>query len=252
MRHYVFPITIAALVVARPLAAQYEGPADGDRVRATVGADSTVVEGSYAGLRDHALFLERAGVTLRIGLDSVHLLEQELRRGFDSRKGLRWAAIGGGMGAAVAVYGLVFECAMGEQGIAGECYEQSAGEAVLFTGALIGSGAVLGMVFGGGGSNAKRGGIIGFVAGSVVGAVAGAAAYESPDCSPDAFMCLDFGPGFTAVAGAAVGGVAVGFVGAVVGALTGEAEWVPVSSGDLRVGIAPVADGLGLIGSFTF
>jgi hypothetical protein len=250
VRHYAFLITIALLVPGRQLAAQSDSLAAGDRVRVTVGADSTWVEGSYVGLRDDVLFLERAGDTLRFGLDSVRLLEQELRRRFDGKKGLKGAAIGGAAGAATAVWGLS-ECAVGE-GINGECHGQTVGKSVLFFATMTGGGALLGGALNGGGRNARLGAAIGLTVGVAAGAAVGLAAYESQDCGPESFMCLDFGPGFSAFIGGALGGAALGAVGVIVGALTPDSEWVPVSATNLRVGIAPVPGGLRLAGSFNF
>jgi hypothetical protein len=147
---------------------------------------------------------------------------------------------------------LAFDCTLGERGIAGECYEQSAGEAVLFAGALTGSGALLGGLVGGGGRNAKRMALAGFMAGAVVGAAVGVASYQEPDCAPEAFMCMDFGPGLEAMAGAMVLGAAGGLVGLAAGALVGDTEWAPVSVTELQLGVAPTPGGMQLAGSFAF
>lgn len=252
VRRCVFLITVVSLVVGRPLTAQDDSlVAAGDRVRVTAGAAIVGVEGSFAGLRDDVLFLDRAGDTLRIGLDSVRLLEREIRRGFDGKKALKGAAIGGAAGAALAVWGLS-DCAWGDRGIAGECHDQTAGESVLFFTAMTSAGALLGGALGGGGRSARRGGLMGFAVGAAVGAVAGLATYKSVDCGRESFICLDFGPGFNAAAGAAVGGTVVGFVGVMAGALSGNAEWESVSATDVRIGIVPAPGGLGLAGSFTF
>lgn len=246
-------ISMIAMAVGRPALAQDEGPvAAGDKVRLTIGADSTQVEGYLREVRGDALLLHRNAATLEFALDSVNLVERAVRSGFDRKGALKGAAIGAGMGAAVAAYGLVFDCTLGEQGIAGECHDQSAGEALLFAGALTGSGALLGGLVGGGGRNAKKMALAGFMAGAVVGAAVGAASYQEPDCAPDAFMCMDFGPGLEAMAGAALLGAAGGLVGLAAGALAGDTDWVPVSVSELRLGLAPTPGGMRLAGSFGF
>jgi hypothetical protein len=84
---------------------------------------------------------------------------------------------------------------------------------------------------------------IGFLAGAGIGAVVGLATYRKSDCSAS---CLDFGPGFDAVAG----GIVFGAAGVVIGFLTGtfpKEVWVPASSASpqrLRVGIQPAHDGV--------
>jgi hypothetical protein len=251
MRHRLFLISIIALADGRSAAAQIHGLAEGDRVRITTEADSLRFEGRFAGLRDDVLFLKRDGDTLRFQLGSVRLLERGIRRSFDRKEGLKGAVIGAAAGAAFAVYGLG-ECALGEAGVGGGCHGQSAGESVLFVTALTGGGALLGGALGGGGSNAKRGGLAGILVGSAVGAMIGLAAYESPDCTPESFMCLDFGPGMSALAGGVLGGVALGSAGVIVGALARDTEWMPIAGTDLAFGVVPAPGGVQLAGSFTF
>jgi hypothetical protein len=253
MWRHVILISMISMAVGRPLLAQHDSlVAVGDRVRLTVGTDSAQVEGALWGVRGDALLLRRDAATLEYSLDSVSLVERAVHSGFDHKGALKGAAIGAGVGAAIAAYGLAFDCTLGEQGIAGECHGQSAGEAVLFAGALTGGGALLGGLVGGGGRNAKRGALVGFMAGAVVGAAVGAASYQEPDCAPDAFMCLDFGPGLEAMAGAMVAGAAGGLVGLAAGALAGDTEWVPVSVTGLQLGVVPTPGGMRLAGSFAF
>ena len=83
---------------------------------------------------------------------------------------------------------------------------------------------------------------VGFLAGFGIGAMVGLATYRKSDC---AAACIDFGPGFDALAG----GVVFGATGAVIGLLTGSVpkdEWVPTSRAPqrLRVGIQPANDGV--------
>ena len=243
-------ITIIAMALGRPVLAQDERPlAAGDKVRLTRASDSAQVEGTLWGARGDALLLRRDAVTLEIPLDSGGLVERAVHSGFDRKGALQGAAIGAGIGAATAAYGLLFDCTLGDQGMAGECYNQSAGEALLFAGALTGSGALVGGLVGGGGRNAKRGALAGFMAGAVVGAAVGAASYQEPDCAPDAFLCMDFGPGLEAMAGAALLGVAGGLVGLAAGALAGDTNWVPASLSDLQLAVAPTPGGVRLAGS---
>lgn len=253
MRRRILPILVISMVVGRPLPAQHDSlAAVGDRVRLTVGTDSAQVEGALWGVRGDALLLRRDAATVEFSLDSVNLVERAVHSGFDRKGALKGAAIGAGVGAAIALYGLVVDCTLGEQGIAGECYEQTTGEAVLFAGALTGSGALLGGLVGGGGRNAKRMALAGFMVGAVVGAAVGVASYQEPDCGPEAFMCLDFGPGLDALAGAAVLGTLGGLVGLASGAMLGDTEWVPVSSTDFRLGVTPAPGGMQLAGTFAF
>lgn len=62
----------------------------------------------------------------------------------------------------------------------------------------------------------ERGFGLGAAAGAVVGAAFGYMAYQRPDCE-GTFICMDFGPGFTALAGACSGAVAGGLIGLVNG-----------------------------------
>lgn len=55
MRRYGFLIIVTLIVVGRPLMAQDDSlAAAGDRVRVTVGADSTPVEGRLEGVRERS------------------------------------------------------------------------------------------------------------------------------------------------------------------------------------------------------
>jgi len=60
----------------------------------------------------------------------------------------------------------------------------------------------------------------GFLFGAATGAAIGLLTYREPDCS-QSFVCLDFGPGFAALAGAVVLGVPGMVIGAIAGAHEG-------------------------------
>ena len=96
-----------------------------------------------------------------------------------------------------------------------------------------------------------RGVGLGFLVGAATGAVLGLASYQEPDCS-QSFICLDFGPGFAALAGAVVFSVPGMVIGGIVGAKKHEV-WRRVGRLPVHVGIAPAAGpGLRLTASVAF
>ena len=58
--------------------------------------------------------------------------------------------------------------------------------------------------------------LLGAAGGALLGSMIGLATYEKPDCS-NAFVCIDFGPGFNMVAGAFFGGVSGALIGLAAG-----------------------------------
>ena len=85
------------------------------------------------------------------------------------------------------------------------------------------------------------------VRGAAIGAVAlGFLTYVSYEpCTSEAFLgcMLDTGPGGAAAAGAVGGAFLGGVVGLAVGLLTRDAEWLPVRTEGVRVGLAPLPAG---------
>lgn len=81
---------------------------------------------------------------------------------------------------------------------------------------------------------------IGFLAGSGVGAILGAASYSKPQCDQSQFLCLDFGRGFSAIAGAVFGSVAGIVIGGISGRIATHEVWRKANNDrDLRVSIIP-------------
>jgi hypothetical protein len=84
---------------------------------------------------------------------------------------------------------------------------------------------------------------IGLLVGAGVGAAIGFATYHKPDCGPQQFLCLDYGPGLPAVAGAAILGLSGLLIGAIAGSNSTAETWKPVDRSRIRVSLAPAAGG---------
>ena len=63
-----------------------------------------------------------------------------------------------------------------------------------------------------------KGILIGTISGMLVGAIVGYASYKPVNCD-NAFICLDFGPGYDAAAGATIGSVLGASLGGILGAV---------------------------------
>jgi len=102
----------------------------------------------------------------------------------------------------------------------------------------------------------KLGAKIGLASGMLLGAIVGFASYRDPHCQGEGF-CIDFGPGFDAMAGAVTFGAAGTLVGFLVGTRSFE-RWVTVSGDSalpMQLGVGPARDGhhrVGLSASLRF
>lgn len=213
------PLVLVLLVASFSTAvAQTSAPIPiGTRVRVTLGDSSRArLVGVFEGLEgDRFLLREPRGASVSLPADSVWWVQRSLGR-FNERRALIFAAAGIGSVALSTATVALTELATDGRVTA------SRGDIVPLL--LLGGGAaVTGAAIGGAGSRAAAGGAVAGGVGAVVGAAWALSEYER--CSPDAWICIDFGPGFTAFAGALAGGIGGFVLGSVVGALTPGELW---------------------------
>jgi hypothetical protein len=166
------------------------------------------------------------GEIVRLPADSVWWVERSLGR-FDERRAALFAAGAVGMLAVSAASALLHE--LSSEGTV--VVRSDDVVPILIASAGVG---VAGAAIGGAGTRAAVGGGFGAGVGAMVGAALALSAYESPSCGPDDWLCIDFGPGFHAVAGAVAGGF-IGFVaGSALGALAPGERWGAPVALDLR------------------
>lgn len=63
-----------------------------------------------------------------------------------------------------------------------------------------------------------RGILFGALGGAAIGALIGLVTYQEPDCELGSWVCIDFGPGFSALGGGIIGTFGGGLIGGIAGA----------------------------------